>query len=65
MFEDIFLRKKAVPERLESYGFKKIRSGYRYVTNLGVHEHWNNSAEKLYSRNLGKDEGIELVSILK
>lgn len=31
------------------------------VTNLGVHEHWNNSIEKLYSRNLGKDEGIELV----
>ena len=34
MFEDIFLRKKAVSERLESYGFKKIRSGYRYVTNI-------------------------------
>lgn len=33
------------------------------VTNLGVHEHWNNSIEKLYSRNLGKDEGIELVQI--
>ncbi len=31
------------------------------VTNLGVHEHWNNSADKLYSRNLGKSEGIELV----
>ena len=31
------------------------------VANLGVHEHWNNSTEKLYSRNLGKDEGIELV----
>lgn len=31
------------------------------VTNLGVHEHWNNSVEKLYSRNLGKDEGIELI----
>lgn len=30
-------------------------------TNLGVHEHWNNATEKLYSRNLGKDEGIELV----
>lgn len=30
------------------------------VTNLGVHEHWNNSAEKKYSRNLGKEEGIEL-----
>ncbi len=31
------------------------------VTNLGVHEHWNNSKDKLYSRNMGKDEGIELV----
>lgn len=31
--------------------------------NLGVHEHWNNSAEKKYSRNLGKNEGIELIKI--
>jgi hypothetical protein len=28
---------------------------------LGVHEHWNNSTDKQYSRNLGTDEGIELV----
>ena len=35
------------------------------VTNLGVHEHWNNSVEKLYSRNLGEDEGIELVCVWK
>ncbi len=34
------------------------------VTNLGVHEHWNNSTEKLYSRNLGKSEGIELIPLL-
>lgn len=33
------------------------------VENLGVHEHWNNSVDKLYSRNLGKDEGIELIYI--
>lgn len=33
------------------------------VENLGVHEHWNNSAEKMYSRNLGRDEGIELIRI--
>lgn len=33
------------------------------VSNLGVHEHWNNAEEKLYSRNIGKDEGIELVRI--
>ena len=31
------------------------------VTNLGVHEHWNNPTDKQYSRNLGKNEGIELV----
>lgn len=36
----------------------------RKITNLGVHEHWNNSSEKLYSRNLGKNEGIELIQIL-
>ncbi len=33
--------------------------------NLGVHEHWNNSADKQYSRNLGKSEGIELIYIGK
>lgn len=33
------------------------------VSNLGVHEHWNNSADKQYSRNLGKNEGIELIKI--
>ena len=33
------------------------------ATNLGVHEHWNNSEEKFYSRNLGKEEGIEMVRI--
>jgi uncharacterized protein (DUF362 family) len=33
------------------------------VGSLGVMEHWNNAAEKKYSRNLGKKEGIELVQI--
>lgn len=31
------------------------------ITNLGVHEHWHSQTEKLYSRNLGGAEGIELV----
>ncbi len=35
------------------------------VTNLGVHEHWNNSTQKQYSRNLGKNEGIELMFLQK
>lgn len=30
---------------------------------LGVHEHWNNSVDKQYSRNLGTGNGIELASI--
>lgn len=33
------------------------------VENLGVHEHWNNSTEKHYSRNLGGEEGIELIQL--
>lgn len=32
------------------------------LTSLGVHEHWNNANDKLYSRNFGQNEGIELVS---
>jgi len=32
------------------------------VASLGVHEHWNNATEKKYSRNLGRREGIELVT---
>jgi hypothetical protein len=33
------------------------------LTSLGVHEHWNSNAEKKYSRNLGKKDGIELIRI--
>ena len=33
------------------------------IPSLGVHEHWNNPINKQYSRNLGKNYGIELVSI--
>jgi hypothetical protein len=33
------------------------------IPSLGVHEHWNNSTDRQYSRNLGGDYGIELVSI--
>lgn len=33
------------------------------ISSLGVHEHWNNAESKQYSRNLGKGNGIELVSI--
>jgi len=31
------------------------------ISSLGVFEHWNNVTEKKYSRNLGKNAGIELM----
>jgi len=33
------------------------------LESLGVHEHWNNPQDKRYSRNLGADNGIELVAV--
>ncbi len=34
------------------------------LKSLGVHEHWNNSTDKQYSRNLGFNKGIELIPII-
>ncbi len=31
------------------------------LASLGTHEHWNNATDKQYSRNLGLDQGIELI----
>lgn len=31
------------------------------MASQGVHEHWNDATLKLYSRNLGEDDGIELL----
>jgi hypothetical protein len=38
------------------------RDGKR-LKSLGIMEHWNNATDKKYSRNLGKNYGIELVYI--
>ncbi|MCP4975400.1 MAG: DUF362 domain-containing protein, partial [Maribacter sp.] len=35
--------------------------GTPLARSLGVHEHWNNASEKKYSRDLGSEEGIELI----
>jgi uncharacterized protein (DUF362 family) len=32
------------------------------LPSLGVHDHWNNTTEMKYSRNLGFNEGIELIT---
>ena len=36
--------------------------GTEMPASLGVHEHWNNSTDKQYSKNLGTGNGIELIS---
>jgi len=36
--------------------------GSTTLAGLGVHEHWNNSTGRQYSRNLGLKEGIELIA---
>ena len=33
------------------------------LDSVGVHEHWNNSIDKRYSRNLGTGDGIELIRV--
>jgi len=33
------------------------------LSSLGVHEHWNDGVHKQYSRNLGLNQGIELISL--
>jgi hypothetical protein len=34
-----------------------------YIASLGVHEHWDNSTDKKYTRNLETGNGIELVDV--
>jgi len=36
-----------------------------HIASLGVHEHWNNSTDKKYTRNLGTGAGIELIDIVQ
>ena len=33
------------------------------ISSLGVHEHWNNSIDMQYTRNLETGDGIELIKV--
>ena len=57
-----YLHEAALVKNAPSGNVYKNGNGKK-VTNLGVHEHWNNPVSKKYSRNLGKKEGIELVKV--
>jgi hypothetical protein len=39
-------------------------NGSSRLESLGVHEHWNNAQDKLYTRNLGTGNGIEFIPII-
>lgn len=59
---DNYLHEAALADNPPSGSFyDPSRTGSR-LASLGVHEHWNNAVDKQYSRNLGKSEGIELVT---
>jgi hypothetical protein len=60
-FSDNYLIEAALAENPPSkikYDPRRINEN---ISSLGVMEHWNNPRDKKYSRNLGKNTGIELV----
>jgi hypothetical protein len=61
---DDYLHEAALAENPPSgtYYDPDHATGEKRLASLGAHEHWNNPAEKKYSRNLGGNQGIELVT---
>lgn len=58
---DNYLHEAAQAGNPPSGSFYDPASTGTRLASLGVHEHWNNATNKLYSRNLGRNEGIELL----
>ncbi len=59
---DDYLEQAADPANWPD-GIDYIPDGENILTSLGTNEHWNNVTSKQYSRNLGMNEGIQLLSI--
>ena len=62
---DDFLHEAAMADNPPSGTFydPDHEGNVKRLASLGVHEHWNNPADKKYSRNLGTGRGIELVAV--
>ncbi len=60
-FSDMYLKEAAMADNPPSKTIYDPHRNNSTISSLGVMEHWNNATEKKYSRNLGKNEGIELV----
>ena len=60
-YADMYLLEAALANKPPSGTFyDPVKNGVG-LKSLGVVEHWNNAKDKKYSRNLGKQEGIELI----
>jgi uncharacterized protein (DUF362 family) len=62
-YTDKYLVEAALADNPPSHTFYDPEHDGTGLKSLGVLEHWNNAAEKKYSRNLGKNYGIELVYV--
>jgi uncharacterized protein (DUF362 family) len=60
-FSDQYLIEAALADNPPSKTKYDPQRNNASISSLGVMEHWNNPKEKKYSRNLGKNTGIELV----
>lgn len=57
-----YLHEEALADNPPSGTFYDPEADGSRLQSLGVHEHWNNSTSKQYTRNLGTGDGIELVT---
>ena len=60
---DSYMQEAALAQEPPSGTVYDPNASGRALKSLGVHEHWNSATMKQYSRNLGRDEGIELLRV--
>jgi hypothetical protein len=64
-YSDMYLVEAALADNPPSNTVYDPEKDGTTLKSLGVIEHWNNPQDKQYSRNLGKEEGIELIKVEK
>src|SRR3989339_961263 len=61
---DSYLHEEALANNPPSGTFYDPEGDGTRLASLGTHEHWNNSTDRKYTRNLGTGNGIELVKLV-
>lgn len=64
-YADMYLVEAALADNPRSGTFYDPERDGTRLPSLGVMEHWNDPVNKQYSRNLGRDRGIELVRAVR